>query len=83
MSFADEQTIQDYTEGHLKKIMKDVMEIDLKTPIKRMSWTDSMNKYGAISLILVMGCLFNDLSSIFKDSDFKVFSGAIAGRRIC
>ncbi|WP_341456211.1 amino acid--tRNA ligase-related protein, partial [Lactobacillus acetotolerans] len=37
-SFLDEKGVQDYTEGLLKKIMKDVMGIDLKTPIARMSW---------------------------------------------
>ena len=78
MSFADEETIQGYTEGLLKKIMKDVKGIDLKTPIKRISWTDSMNKYGCDKPDTRYGMLIHDLSPIFKDSDFKVFSGAIA-----
>ena len=78
MSFADEETIQSYTEGLLKKIMKDVKGIDLKTPIKRITWTDSMNKYGCDKPDTRYGMLIHDLSPIFKDSDFKVFSGAIA-----
>ena len=77
-SFTDEQQVQDYTEGLLKKIMKDVMGIDLKTPIARISWTDSMNNYGTDKPDTRFEMLIHDLSPIFKDSDFKVFSGAIA-----
>ena len=77
-SFTDEQQVQDYTEGLLKKIMKDVMGIDLKTPIARISWTDSMNKYGTDKPDIRFGMLIHDLSSVFKNSAFKVFSGAIA-----
>ncbi|HBG90847.1 MAG TPA: aspartate--tRNA ligase, partial [Lactobacillus acetotolerans] len=77
-SFLDEKGVQDYTEGLLKKIMKDVMGIDLKTPIARMSWNDSMNKYGTDKPDTRYGMLIHDLSPIFKDSDFRVFSGAIA-----
>ena len=77
-SFTNEQQVQDYTEGLLKKIMKDVMGIDLKTPIDRISWTDSMNNYGTDKPDTRFGMLIHDLSPIFKDSAFKVFSGAIA-----
>ena len=77
-SFTDEQQVQDYTEGLLKKIMKDVMGIDLKTPIDRISWTDSMNNYGTDKPDIRFGMLIHDLSPIFRDSAFKVFSGAIA-----
>lgn len=77
-SFTDEQQVQDYTEGLLKKIMKDVMGIDLKTPIARISWTDSMNNYGTDKPDTRFEMLIHDLSPIFKDSEFKVCSGAIA-----
>ena len=77
-SFLDEQGVQDYTEGLLKKIMKDVMNIDLKTPIKRITWDEAMNKYGSDKPDTRYEMYLHDLSPIFKDSDFKVFSGAIA-----
>lgn len=77
-SFLDEQGVQDYTEGLLKKVMKDVMNIDLPTPIRRMSWQDSMDLYGCDKPDLRYDMHIHDLNEIFKDSDFKVFSGAIA-----
>ena len=77
-SFVDEKGIQDYTEGLLKKVMKDVMGIDLKTPIRRITWDEAMNKYGSDKPDTRYEMFLHDLSPIFKDSDFKVFSGAIA-----
>lgn len=77
-SFLDEKGVQDYTEGLLKRIMKDVMGLDLKTPIRRISWTDSMNLYGCDKPDTRYGMLIHDLSPIFKNSAFRVFSGAIA-----
>ena len=77
-SFLDEQCVQDYTEGLLKKVMKDVMNIDLPTPIKRISWQEAMDKYGSDKPDTRYEMYIHDLNHIFKDSDFKVFSGAIA-----
>lgn len=77
-SFTDEKQVQNYTEGLLKKIMKDVMGIDLKTPIDRISWEDAMNNYGTDKPDIRFDMLIHDLSPIFKNSDFKVFSSAIA-----
>ncbi|WEV40731.1 aspartate--tRNA ligase [Lactobacillus sp. ESL0681] len=76
-SFTDEQQVQEYTEGLLKKIMKDVMGIDLKTPIKRISWDEAMNKYGTDKPDTRFEMFIHDLSDVFKNSDFKVFSSAI------
>lgn len=77
-SFLDEEGVQNYTEGLLKKVMKDVMNIDLPTPIKRISWEESMNKYGCDKPDTRYEMFIHDLSPIFKDSNFKVFSGSIS-----
>ncbi|RMC41490.1 aspartate--tRNA ligase [Lactobacillus sp. ESL0233] len=77
-SFTDEEQVQEYTEGLLKKVMKDVMGIDLKTPIDRITWTEAMNNYGTDKPDLRFGMQIHDLSLIFKNSDFKVFSNAIS-----
>lgn len=77
-SFTDEEQVQEYTEGLVKKVMKDVMGIDLKTPIDRITWTEAMNNYGTDKPDLRFGMQIHDLSPIFKNSDFKVFSNAIS-----
>lgn len=77
-SFRTAKQIQDITEGLVKAIMHDVKGIDVKPPFKRLSWDDSMARFGSDKPDVRFGMELQDLSEIFKDSNFKVFSGAIA-----
>ena len=78
MSFATPQEIQDMTEGLIKDVMKEVLNIDVKTPFPRMEWQDAMDKYGTDKPDTRFGMLIHDLNDIVKDSSFKVFSGTVA-----
>lgn len=77
-SFLDEEGVQTYTEGLLKKVMKDVMGIDIVTPIKRITWDEAMNKYGSDKPDIRYDMHLHDLSGIFKDSEFKVFADTLS-----
>ena len=87
MSFATAQDIQDMTEGLIKRVMKEALGVDVKTPFPRMEWQEAMDKYGSDKPDTRFGMLINDLSDIVKDSSFKVFSGTVADgnyvRAIC
>ncbi|MEY2374745.1 aspartate--tRNA ligase [Lentilactobacillus buchneri] len=77
MSFADQEEIEDVTEGFIAKVMKDAMGIDVQLPFKRMDWDESMARYGTDQPDVRFGMELKDLSDIMKDVDFKVFSGAV------
>lgn len=77
MSFADQEEIEDVTEGFIAKVMKDAMGIDVELPFKRMDWDESMARYGTDQPDVRFGMELKDLSDIMKDVDFKVFSGAV------
>lgn len=77
-SFLDEKGVQIYTEGLLKKVMKDVMGIDIVTPIKRITWDEAMNKYGSDKPDIRYDMHLHDLSEIFKDIEFKVFADTLS-----
>lgn len=77
-SFLSAEEIQDLTEGLIKKVMKDVKGIDVKTPFQRINWQDAMDKYGSDKPDLRFGMEIQDVSDLVKDSDFKVFAGAVA-----
>ncbi len=47
MSFVNELDVQNTVEGMLKKVFKDVLNIDIVTPFIRMTWDDAMNYYGS------------------------------------
>lgn len=77
-SFLDAEEIQDLTEGLIAKVMKDTLDIDVKLPFDRISWNESMARFGTDQPDVRFGMELKDLSDIMKDSEFKVFSGAVA-----
>ncbi|TMS99225.1 aspartate--tRNA ligase [Apilactobacillus kunkeei] len=76
-SFLNAEDIQDLTEGLIVKVMKDTLNIDIKAPFKRITWQESMDRFGTDQPDVRFGMELKDLSDIVKDVSFKVFSGAI------
>lgn len=76
-SFMDEEGVQEVTEGLLARVMKDVKGIDLKLPLRRITWQESMDKYGCDKPDTRYEMLIHDLGDIFANSGFKVFSSAL------
>ncbi len=77
MSFVDEQDIQNVVEGLLKKVWKDVLNMDIKTPFIRMPWDIAMNKYGSDKPDTRFDMFLNDISDIAKISECSFFHSAI------
>ncbi|MBQ8790917.1 MAG: aspartate--tRNA ligase [Ruminiclostridium sp.] len=78
MSFMDVDEILELTEGFIKKLMKDTLDVDIETPLPRLTYKDAMERYGSDKPDTRFGMEITDISDIVKDSDFSVFSGAIA-----
>lgn len=76
-SFLKPEEIQDITEGLIKKVMKDTLNIDVKTPFKRITWQESMDRFGTDQPDVRFGMELKDLSDIVKNVNFKVFSGTV------
>lgn len=77
-SFLTAEEIQDITEGLIAKVMKDTLNVDVPLPFPRMDWDDSMARFGTDQPDVRFGMELKDLSAIMKETDFKVFSGAVA-----
>jgi len=77
MSFIDENDVYEIIEEMLKKIWKEILNIELKTPFKRISYEEAIEKYGSDKPDLRFGLELVDVTSIVKDSDFKVFTDVI------
>lgn len=76
-SFLTSDEIMDMTEQMMKHVMKEVKGIDIELPLPRMSYDEAMNRYGSDKPDTRFGMELIDASPVFKDSDFKVFKGAI------
>lgn len=77
MSFADPEEIQEYTEGLIAKVMKDTLGVEVKLPFERISWDESMARFGTDQPDTRFGMELTDVSEMVKDCDFKVFSETV------
>lgn len=77
LSFVDEEDIFDVNERYLKKIFKEMIDVDIKLPLQRMTYKEAMDRFGSDKPDLRFGLELIDFSEIFKDSDFQVFKDAI------
>ncbi len=77
MSFLSLEEILDLNEGLVCHIFKTIKNIELPRPFPRLTYAESMAKYGNDRPDTRFGLELVDVSEIVKDSGFKVFSGAI------
>ncbi len=78
MSFVTQEDIMAMIEGFVDTLFKKILGVSLSMPIKRMTYKDAMNRYGSDKPDTRFGMEITDLSDLVKDSDFSVFSGAVA-----
>ncbi len=79
LSFVDVEDILQINEGLFKRLFKDIMNTELETPFERMSYKEAMENYGSDKPDIRFDMKIQDISDLVKDSDFGVFSGAVAG----
>ncbi|MGO3169361.1 aspartate--tRNA ligase [Senegalia sp. (in: firmicutes)] len=77
MSFVDIEDVISLNEKLIYKIFKEIKGIEIELPIKRMKYDEAMNSFGSDKPDLRFGFKINDISDVVKNSDFKVFSGAV------
>lgn len=87
MSFVDVEDILEIGEGFVKRLFKDVLDVDIPTPLPRLTYKEAMERYGSDKPDTRFGMEITDLSDLVKDSGFGVFASAIADggsvRAIC
>ncbi|MEK4217989.1 aspartate--tRNA ligase [Bacillus sp. FSL L8-0222] len=78
MSFMSQEDIMSLAEDMMAKIMRETKGVELKLPLPRMTYDEAMNKYGSDKPDTRFDMLLTDVSDIVKDTEFKVFSSAVA-----
>ncbi|WKZ69057.1 MAG: aspartate--tRNA ligase [Melioribacteraceae bacterium] len=82
MSFVDTEDIFEVVEGLMKKLLKEVKDYDLETPIPRLSFNEAMEKYGSDKPDLRFDLEMVTLNETFKNSEFRVFHDALENNGI-
>jgi aspartyl-tRNA synthetase len=78
VSFIDREGIYALFEGMLKKVWKDILNVDLPTPFPRLAFRDAMNRFGVDKPDTRFGLELVDLTETFRQSTFKVFASTAA-----
>lgn len=77
MSFVDVEDIMEMGEGFIKRLFRDVLGVDIPTPLPRLTYTDAMNRYGSDKPDTRFGMEITDISELVKSCGFGVFTSAI------
>ena len=77
LSFVDVDDVIDVNERYLSYLFKEVLGIDVKLPIERITWQEAMDRFGSDKPDMRFGMELHDVSEIVKDCGFSVFTGAL------
>lgn len=87
MSFVDQGDVIEIQEGFLKRVFKELMNIEIETPFPRISYQEAMERYGSDKPDTRFGFELKKLNDIVSGCEFKVFTDALAAggdvRGIC
>ena len=78
MSFVDENDVMTIVEGLIAHVFKTIKNIDIKLPLRRMKYDDAINYYGSDKPDLRFDMKINDITNIFKDTEFTIFKDNIS-----
>lgn len=78
MSFVDADDILGISEGYIKKLMSETINVDIKLPLPRLTYKDAMERYGSDKPDTRFGMEITDISDLVKNCGFAVFSGAVS-----
>lgn len=77
MSFVDSEDIQECVEGFIHRLFKELLDVDIPTPLPKLTFADAMNRYGSDKPDTRFGMEIQDISDTVRDIDFVVFRNAL------
>ncbi|MDR1574361.1 MAG: aspartate--tRNA ligase [Clostridiales Family XIII bacterium] len=78
MSFADEDDVIAVQEGYLKRVFKDVLGLEIKTPFPRYSYREALERFGSDKPDTRFGFELVCVNDAVRHCGFRVFSDAVA-----
>lgn len=78
MSFVDREDVIKVVEEMIKDVFRKVLDIDLETPFERLSFKESMERFGNDKPDLRFGLELKEMGDLAEKGSFKVFLDALA-----
>jgi len=83
MSFADRDDVMEIIEYMMKRLFKDVLDVELDVPFPRLSFHESMERFGTDKPDLRFSLELKDMADLSEKGSFKVFLDALhSGGRV-
>ena len=77
MSFVEMEDVLSIGEGFMKRVFKEILDVDIALPLPRLTYKEAMERYGSDKPDTRFGMEIVDLSETVKGCGFGVFTGAI------
>lgn len=77
MSFVDVDDVIEVQEGFLKKLFKEVMNVEITIPLPRIPFEEAMERYGSDKPDTRFGFELKKLNNLVADTEFVVFKNAL------
>ena len=73
MSFVEENDVMTLAEGLVAYVWKKIKNVDVELPLMRLPYVDAINLYGSDKPDLRFDMKINEISDVFKNTEFGVF----------
>ena len=77
MSFVSEDDIMTLNEGLIKRLWKEMLNVDVETPFYRMPWDEAMGRFGSDKPDTRFGLEIQDVTEVFRGTEFKPFAAVL------
>ena len=77
MSFVEMEDVLSLGERYVKDLFHTVLGVEIETPLRRMTYTEAMEKYGSDKPDIRFGMTITDVSDLAADCGFSVFADTV------
>ena len=77
MSFVDADDVMSMNEGVIRRVFKEILDVDIPNPVPRISYQQAVDEYGIDRPDMRFEMKLKDISDIAKESTFKVFTSTV------
>lgn len=78
LSFVEKEDVMEINEGLLKKLFKEVLNVEIATPFKILTYKEAMERFGSDKPDTRFGLELKDIGDLVAGSEFKVFADTLA-----
>lgn len=79
MSFLTEEDVYSLMEQYVKGLWKRILDVDISTPLRRMTWREAMDRFGSDKPDLRIPFELHDLKPVFDGAGFAPIQSVIDG----